>query len=75
MYRVLHYRVSRLCKQGWPGYAIYQERIIEKKGRGRECETTTHLIKIPVFTHTSRVTKFIFKTKAEKLGVSTCTAR
>ena len=39
---------------------------------------TTHLIKIPVLTHASRVTKFstfIFKTKAEKLGVSTCTAR
>ena len=36
----------------------YQERIIEKKGRGRERETTTHLIKFPVFTHASRVTKF-----------------
>ena len=35
-----------------------QERIIEKKGRGRERETTTHLIKFPVFTHASRVTKF-----------------
>ena len=35
-----------------------QERIIEKKGRGREHETTTHLIKFPVFTHASRVTIF-----------------
>ena len=35
-----------------------QERIIEKKGRGRERKTTTHLIKIPVFTHAGRVTKF-----------------
>jgi hypothetical protein len=34
----------------------YKERIIEKKGRGRERET--HLIKIPVFIHASRVTKF-----------------
>ena len=38
--------------------SYFQERIIEKKGRGRERETTTHLIKIPVFTHASRVTKF-----------------
>ena len=38
--------------------ALHQERIIEKKGRGRERETTTHLIKFPVFTHASRVTKF-----------------
>jgi hypothetical protein len=35
-----------------------QERIIKKEGRGRERETTTHLIKITVFTHASRVTKF-----------------
>jgi hypothetical protein len=37
----------------------FQELIIEKKGRGRERETTTHLIKIPVFTHASRVTTFL----------------
>ena len=39
-------------------FYIHQEHIIEKKGRGRERETTTHLIKFPVFTHASRVTKF-----------------
>ena len=26
--------------------------------REEECDMTTHLIKIPVFTHASRVTKF-----------------
>ena len=31
---------------------------MKKKRRGKERETTTHLIKIPVFTHASRVTKF-----------------
>ena len=36
---------------------FYQEHIIEKKGREREREMTTYLIKIPVFTHTSLVTK------------------
>jgi hypothetical protein len=42
-----------------PCHATYhQECIIEKEGRGREREMTTHLVKIPVFTHTSRVTKF-----------------
>ena len=35
-----------------------QERIIEKKGRGGERETTTHLIKFPLFIHASRVTIF-----------------
>ena len=35
-----------------------QERIIEKKGKGRERETTKHLIKIQIFIHTSRVTNF-----------------
>ena len=34
-----------------------QERIIEIKGRGREREMTTHLIKIPVLTHASCITK------------------
>ena len=27
-----------------------------RKERGEECDTTTHLIKFQVFTHTSRVT-------------------
>ena len=45
----------------------------QKRGKG-EHETTMHSL----FTHASCVTKFsvfIIKTKAEKLGVSTCTAR
>lgn len=29
-----------------------------KRDRGEEHDTTTHLIKIQVFTHTSRVTNF-----------------
>ena len=51
---------------------------MRRGGRGEERDTTTYLIKIQVFTCASRATKFnmfIFKTKAEKLGVSTCTAR
>ena len=48
---------------------------MRRGGRGEEHDTTTHLIKIQVFTHASRVTiifsTFIFKTKAEKLAVST----
>ena len=55
-----------------------QERIMRREGRGEECDTTTHLIKIQVFTHASRVTifsTFIFKMKAENLGVSTYTTR
>ena len=31
---------------------------MRKEGRGKERATTTHLIKIHVFTHASRVTKF-----------------
>ena len=50
-----------------------QERIIEKKGRGRERETTTHLIKFPVFTHASRVTKFRYDYDAHiRMYVSNC---
>ena len=37
---------------------LYQERIMRKEGRGVECDTTTHLIKIQIFTHASHVTKF-----------------
>ena len=57
---------------------LQQECIMRRGGRGEERDTTTHFIKILVFTHASRVTKFstyIFKMKAEKHGVSTCTAR
>ena len=61
-------------------YPLSQEHIIEKKGRGREREMTTHLIKMPVLTHTSHVMLLLnlarlFKMKAEKLGVLTCTAK
>ena len=31
---------------------------MRREGRGEECDTTMHLIKIPVLTHASRVTKF-----------------
>ena len=31
---------------------------MRKEGRGEERDTTTHLIKIQIFTHASRVTKF-----------------
>ena len=31
---------------------------MRKEGRGEECDTTTHMIKIQSFTHTGRVTKF-----------------
>ena len=31
---------------------------MRREGRGEERDTTMHLIKIPVFTHPSRVTKF-----------------
>ena len=31
---------------------------MRKEERGEEHETTTHLIKIQVFTHTSRITNF-----------------
>ena len=31
---------------------------MRKEGRGEECDTTTHLIEIQIFTHTSHVTKF-----------------
>ena len=31
---------------------------MRRGGRGEERDTTTHLIKIQVFTHASRVTKF-----------------
>ena len=51
---------------------------MRRGGRGEERDTTTHLIKIQVFTHASRVTifsTFIFKMKAENLGVSTYTTR
>ena len=54
------------------------DRALVEEGKRREHETTTHLIQIPVFTHTSRVTNFgvfIIKVKAEKLGVLTCMAR
>lgn len=56
---------------------LRQECIIEKEGRDREHEMTTDLIKIPVLTHTGRLLNLthFFKTKAEKLGVSTCTTR
>ena len=46
---------------------------MRRGGRGEERDTTMHLIKIQVFTHASRVTifsTFIFKMKAENLGVS-----
>ena len=46
---------------------------MRRGGRGEVCDTTMHLIKIQVFTHASRVTifsTFIFKMKAENLGVS-----
>jgi hypothetical protein len=37
----------------------YKQECIMKKGeRGEERDTTTHLIKNSIFTHTSRVTKF-----------------
>ena len=32
--------------------------IMRKEERGEERDTTTHLIKIQIFTHASRVTKF-----------------
>ena len=51
---------------------------MRRGGRGEEHDTTTHLIKIQEFTHASRVTifsTFIFKMKAENLGVSTYTTR
>ena len=35
-----------------------QGHIMRKEERGEEHETTMHLIKIQVFTHTSCVTKF-----------------
>ncbi len=31
---------------------------MRKEGRGKEHDTTMHLIKIQIFTHASRVTKF-----------------
>ena len=31
---------------------------MREKVRGEECDMTTHLIRLHVFTHTSRVTKF-----------------
>ena len=52
---------------------VGQERIIEKKGRGRERETTTHLIKSQIFTHASRVTKFSTHILRPR-RVSTCRA-
>ncbi len=54
---------------GEANFQLYQERIIEKKGRGRERETTTHLIKIQIFTHASRVTKFSCTYDAPRVGV------
>ena len=42
---------------------------MREKVRGEERDTTTHLIKIQVFTHASRVTKFsslIFKLELRK---------
>ena len=38
-----------------------------RKGEGREHAMTTHLIKIRVFTHSSRVTKF--SSMSEPLGL------
>ena len=37
---------------------IWQECIMRKEERGEERDMTTHLIKIQIFTHASRVTKF-----------------
>ena len=34
-----------------------QERIIERKGRGKECEAPTHVIEISELTHATRITK------------------
>ena len=39
-------------------YNNNQERILRKEERGEERKMTTHLIKIQIFTHASRVTKF-----------------
>ena len=42
----------------FPTFILWQERIMRRGGRGEERDTTTHLIKIQVFTHASHVTKF-----------------
>ena len=45
---------------------------MRRGGRGEEHDTITHLIKIQVFTHASRIAKFsrfYFQDKTEKLGV------
>ena len=39
-------------------FQFFKEYIMREKVRKEECDTTTHLIKIHVFTHASRVTKF-----------------
>ena len=37
---------------------LNQERIMREREKGKERDTTTHFIKIQVFTHASHVTKF-----------------